>query len=985
MLGAPRREPTGHETREAAGDPPWPSITYPANALDASRKQPASSAPPKIMEATQSTVPYGDSSGERYQPRSSPPLRPVLEERATHSTWEDRTLDPNETGAVNFGLIPHLFSQLSQDNLAEPDHDDVGAPEVQDAPPTVPRIQQQQWEPETPVVPHNPFKSHPAVTAQVLGGSQLFRQTQFSSAVKNFSPTSSRPSPHLFGNDISSNPAVSSPLKNHSKLPTSPVNNLSKPPTSPTSPAFVTSDHGPSSEINIPGTPSKHPEPPSEPPSRKDVAVPQSPPAASAPSPSAHEEAPPAAMPVPSSDVPLSEDDFSSDEELRLRRHARLKKERAMKQLSAINIRRPREESVVEVPSTSRKRAAGQEHRRRLRRFRISSSAEEEPDVVADSQDPLMRAREPSVDLGSDVRSQDFGRIPNSDYRPEGAWTTPMHAQPNQLQIGNTTIDRNGVPETSPLPGPSVAAAQSPAKMPAPVPSSVDVMECTTGETADDEPVVPDTTHQPPELPPPAHNTRAKSRALISKPGDGFGNPRASIQIPVPVLSTSSVVSEPASTPQISSRPTTPATRETRSTTSAPGSKSPGAKRSRIRNNGDRRARLPALSVVNHAVNAPTTRRTRKSTSYADQSTDELVYTPDGLACTPNEPQPDGKENALQLPKAHGKAVSASETAYGFREKLFQGMAFAISFQMRQASETQAQYNDRTAYAQSLERKIEQAGGRILTKGFDALFEAVTLSNAPQGDATLKLTASARNTGFVALIADGYSRKAKYMQALALGLPCIHHRWVNDCLARNELLPWAPRYLLCAGTSSYLDDAAVVGGSSLRLLSHPYSAATARLADVVANRPRLLDGHDILVVMRRSRVDEERKAPYVFLVHVLGARLHRVATPEEARAKLREREREGAKPFDWVYVDESLASAATDAAIFGGAPSAVPGGTPGTDTAAEVAPKPRGRKRKKSAAASTVGPPAEPPPKRVRMLTDELVIQSLILGELLED
>lgn len=329
--------------------------------------------------------------------------------------------------------------------------------------------------------------------------------------------------------------------------------------------------------------------------------------------------------------------------------------------------------------------------------------------------------------------------------------------------------------------------------------------------------------------------------------------------------------------------------------------------------------------------------------------------------------------------------MSASETAYGFREKLFQGMAFAISFQMRQASETQAQYNDRTAYAQSLERKIEQAGGRILTKGFDALFEAVTLSNAPQGDATLKLTASARNTGFVALIADGYSRKAKYMQALALGLPCIHHRWVNDCLARNELLPWAPRYLLCAGTSSYLDDAAVVGGSSLRLLSHPYSAATARLADVVANRPRLLDGHDILVVMRRSRVDEERKAPYVFLVHVLGARLHRVATPEEARAKLREREREGAKPFDWVYVDESLASAATDAAIFGGAPSAVPGGTPGTDTAAEVAPKPRGRKRKKSAAASTVGPPAEPPPKRVRMLTDELVIQSLILGELLED
>ena len=49
--------------------------------------------------------------------------------------------------------------------------------------------------PETPVMPRNPFANRPPPS--VLAGSQLFAQTQVSSAIRRISPTSSRPSPNV--------------------------------------------------------------------------------------------------------------------------------------------------------------------------------------------------------------------------------------------------------------------------------------------------------------------------------------------------------------------------------------------------------------------------------------------------------------------------------------------------------------------------------------------------------------------------------------------------------------------------------------------------------------------------------------------------------------------------------------------------------------------------------------------------------------------
>ena len=297
-------------------------------------------------------------------------------------------------------------------------------------------------------------------------------------------------------------------------------------------------------------------------------------------------------------------------------------------------------------------------------------------------------------------------------------------------------------------------------------------------------------------------------------------------------------------------------------------------------------------------------------------------------------------------------------------------MVFAISFQSRSSDETDQQYNERMKLARNIKLQISNAGGGILGEGFDELFEnppikAVTGKNPSfPPDTDIKLKADARSLGFTALIADDHSRKQKYMQALALGLPCLAHRWVTTCLERNEIVDWTP-YLLCAGRSKVLSEA-----HRSRNLA-PYDAAAAVFADVVEQRPRLLAGSRILVILKKS--EEAKKTAYTFLTRALGASLWRVPNLEEARARLKTAEDLGT-PFDWVYVDEN-----TDTGkLFV---------TPATTTAAAGGAGPRGRKRKREKAAAggvaSLGHPA--PLKGVRFIGNELVIQSLILGRLIEE
>lgn len=279
---------------------------------------------------------------------------------------------------------------------------------------------------------------------------------------------------------------------------------------------------------------------------------------------------------------------------------------------------------------------------------------------------------------------------------------------------------------------------------------------------------------------------------------------------------------------------------------------------------------------------------------------------------------------------------------------------FAISFQERPQPQ---KCKDKSLSKDSLEEMIRQEGGNILDDGFNALFEVDTFPTSTKASSTPVLSSSLNlldnETGFTALIADGHSRKVKYMQALALGIPCLAPKWVTTCVSKKEIVDWSS-YLLCAGSSTLLGEA--IRSRNLQ----PYDATMARLAQVISQRPKLLDESKILLMMKKT--NNEKRLPYVFLAQVLGASLVRVHSVEEARAKLREAET-GDNAFDWVYVDDHLQDARTS--LFGSTSRERPS-----------------KKRKRTSTNTDVD---DQPPKRIRTLNDELVIQSLILGRLIEE
>ncbi|KAK7718805.1 radiation sensitive protein rad9 [Diaporthe eres] len=290
------------------------------------------------------------------------------------------------------------------------------------------------------------------------------------------------------------------------------------------------------------------------------------------------------------------------------------------------------------------------------------------------------------------------------------------------------------------------------------------------------------------------------------------------------------------------------------------------------------------------------------------------------------------------------------------------GMVFAVSFQAKHPGEKDSSFNSRMGLSTKVGDQIRQGGGKLLLNGFEQLFEFGAIKNAevasstPQPDEEIKLTADARAAGFTALISDGHSRKVKYMQALALGLPCIHPRWITTCTEKQKLVDWSD-YLLCAGNSSFL-------GEAIRSRNLPnYDAASAKLSDVIDSRQQLLRGSRILLVLRKQ--DEGMKMAYVFLTRVLGASLSRVYTIDEARRQLKTSEDAG-HPYDWVFVEEKMAGRA---ALFA------------EDTSSTSTARTASRKRKRKSAADA----ANPAPKRIRTLSNELVIQSLILGRLIGD
>jgi hypothetical protein len=285
-------------------------------------------------------------------------------------------------------------------------------------------------------------------------------------------------------------------------------------------------------------------------------------------------------------------------------------------------------------------------------------------------------------------------------------------------------------------------------------------------------------------------------------------------------------------------------------------------------------------------------------------------------------------ENPLVLPIPAATIARMSPSG-----SLFANMAFAVSYQKRDQEKDE------------VTKAIRDNGGRILEEGFDALFETSKLKGP---DAGLMLSAVNKPLGFSALIADEHSRKTKYMQALALGLPCISGQWVLACVSKGAILDWSP-YLLCAGQSSFLGNA-----MKSRVLPR-YPAAEANLELTLDARDKLLEGKSVLMVTSRGKADKRK--PYVFLTRALGpSRVEQVGDLSEARTKL------GSETWDLLYTDSPKETAAVT--VFGSANSS--GGS---------------KKRKRGPTATKDSTPS---PKRIRVIDDETMIQSLILGQIME-
>jgi hypothetical protein len=288
----------------------------------------------------------------------------------------------------------------------------------------------------------------------------------------------------------------------------------------------------------------------------------------------------------------------------------------------------------------------------------------------------------------------------------------------------------------------------------------------------------------------------------------------------------------------------------------------------------------------------------------------------------------------------------------GTEDGLFSNMAFAVS------------YTEKETEKKSIVQYIRQHKGRLLENGFDELFnvhdQAITSprnsDNQDDQIEDLTLTADAAVLGFTCLIADKHSRKAKFMQALALGLPCISGKWIENCVEDNKILDWEP-YLLAAGESDFL------GGAVRSRNLNPYPALTDTFSERYMARKKMLKDKSILLVMAKGKVEERKKA-YVFLTRVLGAaRVNRVQSNEAARKLFSENLNEPA--YDFIYVDGSEDVA--EESIFGEGTTSNPGS----------------KKRKRTWAWEDEVENASK--RRTKVIGDKFVVQSLILGKLISD
>lgn len=370
-----------------------------------------------------------------------------------------------------------------------------------------------------------------------------------------------------------------------------------------------------------------------------------------------------------------------------------------------------------------------------------------------------------------------------------------------------------------------------------------------------------------------------------------------------------------------------------------------------------------------------------KDRPYTANAMSRPVQTPSVSVSAPGTPT---SRNRRQTNIAHTKssmfAPANTTPAICKSDGIFAGMVFCISM----AS------NEYETERKATETTLRENGGTVLELGFEGLFKTADSSGsspsskratpkkkqskateAPANDSPFELDTAAASAGFAAVIADRHCRTAKYLQALALGLPCLSHYWVTHSLAAGGVLPFSP-YLLPAGDSAFL------GGATRSRTLPSYDPTTAELRGTISRRNQLLDGKSVLLIMKWD--DRRPEKPYVFLAYALGAvRVKQVSTLKEAKGLL-----DAGEHFDWVYVYGGVDKA--EEVLFGNGK----GKDKKTGSSSTTAHAAAGKKRRRGEDMASDGPQLEARVgevngRLVKVASDEFVKQSLILGALVNE
>lgn len=189
-------------------------------------------------------------------------------------------------------------------------------------------------------------------------------------------------------------------------------------------------------------------------------------------------------------------------------------------------------------------------------------------------------------------------------------------------------------------------------------------------------------------------------------------------------------------------------------------------------------------------------------------------------------------------PTSRHRRTQATGTALVAPSGLFANMTFAVS------------YDDESRKG-SLVDLVKRNGGHIVKDSFQELLE-------PEN---LHLKAHFASYTFAALLTESHStKKAKYLQALALGIPCLSGKWIDACVEAGERVDWT-HYLLPAGECFELD-----GAIKSRVLPYMSNSAEITVREMIDSRPNLLTGARVIVVGT-----EDKRKGYRFLIQALGA------------------------------------------------------------------------------------------------------------------